>query len=104
MSSTAGPASSQSQQTAGGAGSSAALHRYEFVGACESILATSGGCSHAKEDLHSLFDFLARAREVRDDRERRNATTGVVSGVRPTERASAGGGSHADHRSKFCLY
>ncbi|CAD7944871.1 unnamed protein product [Amoebophrya sp. A120] len=34
------------------------LDRFGFVGACESLLATSGGCAHSKEDLHSLFDFL----------------------------------------------
>lgn len=47
------------------------LSRYEFIGACESLLATSAGCSHAKEDLHSIFDFLIKSR------------TGNVPGISP---------------------
>lgn len=62
------------------------LDRFAFVGACESLLATSSGCSHSKEDLHSLFDFLTLTKMV----EQAPAPAPIPNGVSSNALVAAG--------------
>ena len=78
------------------------LHRYEFVGACESILATSAGCSQSREDLHSIFDFLARSKKLAADRaaaDKENQKVDTNSKAIALKSEVGPKGTHADQRS-----